>query len=93
MKAVMKTAASTLVIALGVAGATSAALADYRIGSQQRPLPPTTWDGLATGAIMAPTDIGSFSGNCRRSSAQEGNANQQNFPVQQYGQVSGGYRC
>ena len=26
-------------------------------------------------------------------SAQEGNANQQNFPTQQYGQTSGGNRC
>jgi hypothetical protein len=30
---------------------------------------------------------------CRRSSAAEGNANQQTRPVKQYGQVSGGYRC
>jgi hypothetical protein len=27
------------------------------------------------------------------SSAAEGNANQQNFPVMQYGQTSGGNRC
>ena len=30
---------------------------------------------------------------CPMSSAAEGNANQQHFPVKQYGQVSGGYRC
>jgi hypothetical protein len=30
---------------------------------------------------------------CPMSSAAEGNANQQNFPVQQYGQTSGGNRC
>ena len=30
---------------------------------------------------------------CPMSSAAEGNANQQNFPVKQYGQTSGGYRC
>ncbi|KQP29849.1 hypothetical protein ASF49_14285 [Methylobacterium sp. Leaf104] len=31
--------------------------------------------------------------SCPMSSAAEGNANQQNFPVQQYGQTSGGNRC
>ncbi len=31
--------------------------------------------------------------NCRMSSAAEGNANQQNFPVKQYGQTAGGNRC
>ncbi|MBB2961655.1 hypothetical protein [Methylobacterium sp. R2-1] len=30
---------------------------------------------------------------CPMSSAAEGNANQQNFPVKQYGQTSGGTRC
>ncbi|MER2249651.1 hypothetical protein ABS772_06950 [Methylorubrum podarium] len=30
---------------------------------------------------------------CPMSSASEGNANQQNFPVKQYGQTSGGTRC
>lgn len=93
MKAVMKTFLSTLVVALGVAGATAVAMADYRVGPQQRPLPPTAWDGLVTGAITGPADRGYTAYDCRRSSAQEGNANQQNFPVQQYGQVSGGYRC
>jgi len=31
--------------------------------------------------------------SCRMSSAAEGNANQQNFPVKQYGQTAGGNRC
>lgn len=30
---------------------------------------------------------------CPMSSAAEGNANQQNFPVKQYGQTAGGPRC
>ncbi|GJE57747.1 hypothetical protein [Methylobacterium thuringiense] len=30
---------------------------------------------------------------CVGDSASEGNANQQNFPVKQYGQTSGGTRC
>ena len=32
-------------------------------------------------------------GTCPMSSASEGNANQQNFPVKQYGQTAGGNRC
>ncbi|MCJ2035606.1 hypothetical protein [Methylobacterium sp. J-068] len=31
--------------------------------------------------------------SCPMSSAAEGNANQPSFPVQQYGQTSGGNRC
>ena len=34
-----------------------------------------------------------FYGACPMSSAAEGNANQQNFPVKQYGQTVGGHRC
>lgn len=30
---------------------------------------------------------------CPMNSASEGNANQQNFPVKQYGQTAGGNRC
>lgn len=30
---------------------------------------------------------------CPMNSAAEGNANQQNFPVKQYGQTTGGTRC
>jgi len=40
------------------------------------------YDDITTGSI----------GYGRHSSAQEGNANQQNFVVQQYGQTSGGPR-
>ncbi|CAO4164219.1 Porin [Methylorubrum populi] len=36
---------------------------------------------------------GPYHAACPLSSAAEGNANQQNFPVKQYGQTSGGYRC
>lgn len=48
----------------------------------------------ATGSFE--TRSSAFSRNpatCPMSSAAEGNANQQNFPVQQYGQTSGGNRC
>ncbi|WP_244477098.1 hypothetical protein [Methylobacterium sp. Leaf117] len=53
---------------------------------------------------FSPYDVettGSFNGDrrppayfgCPMSSAAEGNANQPSFPVQQYGQTSGGNRC
>ena len=55
----------------------------------------TPYDVETTGSFGAP-----FGGRydrdpwtCPQSSAAEGNANQQNFPVKQYGQTAGGYRC
>jgi hypothetical protein len=52
------------------------------------------YDVETTGSFQSRDDV--FSRNpatCPMSSAAEGNANQQNFPVQQYGQTSGGNRC
>lgn len=93
MKVVTKLSASVLAVALGLSA--SAAMADTRLGTQQRPLPPTTWDGFATGPIGAPELVGPATalGSCGQSSAKEGNADQQHFPVKQYGQTAGGYRC
>ncbi|SFG95967.1 hypothetical protein [Methylobacterium gossipiicola] len=51
----------------------------------------TPSDVETTGAIAAPRAPSTF--GCPMSSAAEGNANQQNFPVMQYGQTSGGNRC
>lgn len=82
----------TVAAALSVAPL-SAAFADARVGPGARPLPQTTWDGLSIGSILPGEILPPTVGGCRRSSAQEGNADQQNFPVQQYGQTSGGYRC
>ncbi|WP_092043885.1 hypothetical protein [Methylobacterium pseudosasicola] len=48
-----------------------------------------------TGSLGAPFDS-RYDRNpftCPHSSAAEGNANQQNFPVKQYGQTAGGNRC
>ncbi|MDP4027068.1 hypothetical protein Q8W71_31245 [Methylobacterium sp. NEAU 140] len=59
----------------------------------------TTWTGFATDSeVTGAIDprAGGFLRNpatCPMSSAAEGNARQQNFPVQQYGQTSGGNRC
>lgn len=65
------------------------------------------WTGYApydvetTGSLGAPVGapVGGLFGynnapyTCPMSSAAEGNANQQNFPVKQYGQTAGGNRC
>ncbi|XYD12035.1 hypothetical protein R1A27_33380 (plasmid) [Methylobacterium sp. NMS12] len=55
----------------------------------------TPYDVETTGSFGAP--FGSrYDRNpttCPQSSAAEGNANQQNFPVKQYGQTAGGNRC
>ncbi|KMO34206.1 hypothetical protein [Methylobacterium aquaticum] len=51
-------------------------------------------DVETTGSIGGRANTGvPFYGACPMSSAAEGNAKQQNFPVKQYGQTSGGYRC
>ncbi|MDP4021883.1 hypothetical protein Q8W71_10335 [Methylobacterium sp. NEAU 140] len=52
------------------------------------------YDVETTGSFDAP--LGLYDRNpvtCPMSSAAEGNARQQNFPVQQYGQTAGGNRC
>ena len=80
------TVAAALV--LGVASASSA-MAYEKKGRYNGFLPPEV---EATGTVYAaPNARSPF--NCPMSSAAEGNANQQNFPVQQYGQTSGGNRC
>lgn len=92
MKASKKLSVVSVAAALSVAPL-SAAFADLRVGPGSRPLPQTTWDGLSTGSILPGELLTPAVEGCRRSSAQEGNADQQHFPVQQYGQTSGGYRC
>ena len=49
-------------------------------------------DVETTGSVNAMRRPPAYFG-CPMSSAAEGNANQQNFPTQQYGQTSGGNRC
>ncbi|MBB2960266.1 hypothetical protein [Methylobacterium sp. R2-1] len=83
----MKTriAAAVAALMLGAAPVTSA-LAFSAIDA--RPVP------MASG-WNAPLGVhdGPYHAACPMSSAAEGNANQQNFPVKQYGQTAGGYRC
>lgn len=50
-------------------------------------------DVETTGSLGSASPSVPFYGACPMSSATEGNANQQNFPVKQYGQTSGGHRC
>ncbi|MEE7450983.1 hypothetical protein MRF4_26050 [Methylobacterium radiotolerans] len=92
MKASKKLSLVTVAAVLCVAPLSNA-FADLRAGTPTRSLPQTTWDGLSTGSTFAQDVLTTTVGGCRRSSAQEGNADQQHFPVQQYGQTSGGYRC
>jgi len=80
-------AATAAAVVLGVASISSAMAAE-------RPSRYTSFDAgvETTGSIGAASQLRSpFT--CPMSSAAEGNANQQNFPVQQYGQTSGGNRC
>lgn len=88
----MKTriAATVTAIALTVAPISSAMALNGPAWTGYAP-----YDVETTGSIGAP--LGSrYDRNpatCPMSSAAEGNANQQNFPVKQYGQTAGGNRC
>ncbi|MDO9427351.1 MAG: hypothetical protein Q7T93_11025 [Methylobacterium sp.] len=86
----MKTriATATAALILGVASISSSMAAE-------RPSSRYTSFGSqveTTGSVYAAPEARSPF-NCPMSSAAEGNANQQAFPVQQYGQTSGGNRC
>ena len=86
----MKTRIAALATALilGVAPISSAMAYD----SPSRYTAFAPYDVETTGSV---NDVGRSPAylGCPMSSAAEGNANQQNFPTQQYGQTSGGNRC
>ncbi len=78
----------TAALVLGVASISTAMAAE-------RPSRYTSF-GTPTVATTGSLESDPYSRNpatCPMSSAAEGNAQQQNFPVQQYGQTSGGNRC
>lgn len=84
----MKTRAAAVLAALiiGVSAPVSSVMA---FGNVTKPnpsaeAPVTAWLGVH--------DAPGYTA-CPLSSAAEGNANQQNFPVKQYGQTAGGTRC
>lgn len=88
----MKTRIATLAVAivLGVASVSSAMAFDA----------PSRYTGFAPYEVEATGSFDDRMGDawrdpatCPMSSAAEGNANQQSFPVKQYGQTSGGNRC
>ncbi|KQP77449.1 hypothetical protein [Methylobacterium sp. Leaf117] len=86
----MKTriAAIATALVLGVASISSAM-------AQERPSRYTSFSPYeveTTGSVFDMRRPPAYFG-CPMSSAAEGNANQQNFPTQQYGQTSGGNRC
>ena len=80
-------ATATAALVLGFASISSAMAAE-------RPTRYTSFGSEVetTGSLYAPSLVPTY-GGCPMSSAAEGNANQQNFPVMQYGQTSGGNRC
>ena len=88
----MKTRIAAVVTAL-VLGA--APISSAMAFSAHSPAPFWSQDVETTGSIGSRAGNGTrpFYGACPTSSASEGNARQQNFPVKQYGQTSGGYRC
>ncbi|KQQ12161.1 hypothetical protein ASF53_16030 [Methylobacterium sp. Leaf123] len=83
----MKTriAAAVAAVVLGVAPVTSA-LAFSESHARSAPMA-SGWTG-SLGVHDGPNYTA-----CPMNSASEGNANQQNFPVKQYGQTTGGNRC
>ncbi|HEV2545098.1 MAG TPA: hypothetical protein VGU70_20300 [Methylobacterium sp.] len=81
-----KSFAIAAAIIVGIAAPTSSAMAfDYE---SRRTAP---YDVETTGSLGV-HDSPKYT-SCPMSSAAEGNANQQNFPVKQYGQTAGGPRC
>ncbi|GJE62747.1 hypothetical protein [Methylobacterium trifolii] len=90
----MKTRIAAVVTALVLGVAPISSAMAYSSGVRYG-APAWTYDVEDTGSIGAPAG-GFYSRNpatCSMSSAAEGNARQQNFPVQQYGQTAGGNRC
>ncbi|KQQ26029.1 hypothetical protein ASF58_14035 [Methylobacterium sp. Leaf125] len=76
---------------LAVAAPATGSFARDRVAPAYGDVPASRYDDITTGSIRsydAPV-----TGRCADNSASQGNANQQNFPVQQYGQTSGGPRC
>ncbi|MGU3539824.1 hypothetical protein [Methylobacterium sp. A54F] len=87
----IRSAAMLATIVLGVAAPTASALAFTYDAPRGR------YMAISPYELDAPGGFGAFENRnpatCRMSSAAEGNANQQNFPVKQYGQTAGGNRC
>ena len=84
----------TRIAALATALVLGAAPLSSAMAFPKAPAPFWPRDVETTGSIDGRANTSApFYGACPMSSASEGNAKQQNFPVKQYGQTSGGYRC
>jgi hypothetical protein len=84
----MKTRVAAVVAAV-IIGVTAPASSVMAFDPNARPTTPS--DVSFTGSLGVHDSAAHTA--CPMSSAAEGNANQQNFPVKQYGQTSGGTRC
>jgi hypothetical protein len=84
---VTRIAGAVAALVLGIASISSAMAAE-RPSRYVSFGPEVATIGSIDGAVPACSPF-----RCPTSSAAEGNADQQNFPVQQYGQTSGGNRC
>lgn len=84
-------AAAVAALMLGIAAPATSALAFPYDGPRGR------YTGFASEGVETTGALGFYGSRnpatCPMSSAAEGNANQQNFPVKQYGQTAGGNRC
>ncbi len=87
----MKTRIAAVVTAFVLGAAPISSAMAFGPTSPATPFGPR--DVETTGSIGSANTSVPFYGACPMSSASEGNANQQNFPVKQYGQTSGGHRC
>jgi hypothetical protein len=76
---------------LAVVAPATGSFAFDRVAPTYGDVPASRYDDITTGSIRS-YDV-PVTGRCAESSASQGNANQQNFPVQQYGQTAGGPRC
>jgi hypothetical protein len=84
----------TRLVALATALVLGTASISAAVAFPRAPTPSWSYDVETTGSIASRAhDSVPFYGACPMSSASEGNAKQQNFPVKQYGQTAGGYRC
>ncbi|GJD63729.1 hypothetical protein MPEAHAMD_3900 [Methylobacterium frigidaeris] len=87
----MKTRIAAVVTALVLGAAPISSAMAFSPNSPANPF--WSQDVETTGSIGSANTSVPFYGACPMSSAAEGNAKQQNFPVKQYGQTAGGYRC
>lgn len=88
----LRKTAMAVALLLGVAVPGNSALADYRYAPSDG-YARTSPHHAVTGRMRYGSHARQSHPGCAQSSASEGNANQQNRIVKQYGQTSGGSAC